>query len=193
MSRLAGAPRAAISGDDPFLFHRERHDWRWVPFRAVEERIAAAAGAPPAWHADPLGAAIAALRDSPDGDAGDRLLAELPPSRRRDILVLDRPPGESRGRQLLGWAAAAGAAVLLEPESDRTAATVAWARPTVVAGSVAELTALGERLLVLGSPARLHRRRAPLGRLRAVVVLGPSEGPLPEPWVSIGVRSVFIP
>jgi hypothetical protein len=190
MSELAEAARAAISGDDPFLFHRERHDWRWVAFRAVEERIAAAVGAPPAWAADPLGAAIAALRDSPDRDAVNRLLAQLPPSRTRDILVLDRPPGEARGRQLLGWAAAAGAAVLLEPETDRTAATVAWARPTVVAGSAAELAAIGERLLGLGSATRLRRRRGPLGRVRAVVLIASPAGELPEPWASLGVPAI---
>jgi hypothetical protein len=192
MERLAGAARAAIAPDDPFLFHRQHHDWRWLTFRDVEQRIAAAAGAPSSWNDDPVGAAIAALGDAPDPGARGRLLVELAPSERRDILVLDRPPGEARAGVLLGWAAATGAAVLLEPESDRTAATLAWARPTVVAGSVAELAALGERLLVLGAPVRLRRRRAPLGRLRAIVVLGPAEGSLLEPWSSIGVPFVTV-
>lgn len=191
MNRLAGAA-AAISRDDPFLFHRDGHDWRWLPFSLVEERVPDAAAVAGGWTSDPVSAAIAALRHPPDPPALDRLLADLPPSGTRDILVLDRPPAESSGRMLLGWAAAIGAAVLLEPDSDRTAATVAWARPTVVAGSVADLTALGERLLVLGSPSRLGRRRSPLGRLRAVVVLGASEGPMPEPWLSIGVPFVTI-
>jgi hypothetical protein len=190
MDRLAGAARAAISRDDPFLFHRERHDWRWLPFGDVERRIAAAGAA--GWDSDPVGAAIAALRDLPDPTALARLLADLPPSDTRDILVLDRPPGEAAGHLLLGWAAAVGAALVLEPESDRSAATVAWARPTVVAGSVADLTALGERLLVLGAPARLRRRRAPLGRLRAVVALGQLSGALPKPWGEIGALVVTI-
>lgn len=192
MSRLAGAARAAISREDPFLFHRERHEWRWLPFRLVEERIAAAGAAAEGWTTDPVNAAIAALRQPPDLAALERLLADLPPSGRRDILVLDRPPGEAAGRLLLGWAAAVGAAVLLEPERDRTASTVAWARPTVVAGSVADLTALGERLLVLAAPARLRRRRSPLGRLRAIVMLESFSGTVPEPWGSIGVRFVTV-
>jgi len=192
MSRLAGAARAAISREDPFLFHRERHEWRWLPFRLVEERIAAAGAAAEGWTTDPVNAAIAALRQPPDLAALERLLADLPPSGRRDILVLDRPPGEAAGRLLLGWAAAVGAAVLLEPERDRTASTVAWARPTVVAGSVADLTALGERLLVLAAPARLLRRRSPLGRLRAIVMLESFSGTVPEPWGSIGVRFVTV-
>jgi len=192
MSRLAGAARAAISREDPFLFHRERHEWRWLPFRLVEERIAAAGAAAEGWTTDPVNAAIAALRQPPDLAALERLLADLPPSGRRDILVLDRPPGEAVGRLLLGWAAAVGAAVLLEPERDRTASTVAWARPTVVAGSVADLTALGERLLVLAAPARLRRRRSPLGRLRAIVMLESFSGTVPEPWGSIGVRFVTV-
>lgn len=192
MERLAGAARAAISPDDPFLFHREGHDWRWLPFRDAEQRIAAAAAAAPAWDLDPVGAALASLGDAPEPADLGRLLAELRPSQRRDILVLDRPPGEARARILLAWAAATGAAVLLEPERDRTAATLAWARPTVVAGSPAELVALGEHLLVLGAPARLRRRRAPLGRLRAIVVLGRAECSLPEPWCSSGVPLVTV-
>jgi hypothetical protein len=190
MAVLARAARADVSQTDAFLFHRQGRDWRWISFAAAESRLAAGVPGVADWPADPVGAALAALSSGEEDPAIGGLLERLPPSRRRDILVLDRPPAVAAGSLLLGWAAAAGAAVVLEPDSERRAATIAWVRPSIVAGSAAELRDLGERLRSLGDAVRLRRRRAPLGRLRAVVVLEPSDGVLGEPWSSIGVATI---
>jgi len=191
MAVLARAARADVSQSDAFLFHRQGRDWRWLSFSAAESKLADA-GAPGAadWRADPVAAALAALSSGEQNAAIDGLLERLPPSRRRDILVLDRPPSVAEGRLLLGWAAATGAAVVLEPDSERRAATIAWVRPTIVAGTAKELRELGERLLVLGDPGLLRRRRRPLGRLRAVILLDHAAGDLGEPWRAVGVAAI---
>jgi hypothetical protein len=190
MAVLAGAARAAISGEDPFLFHRQGRDWRWLSFGGAEARLAAGVPAAADWAADAPTAVLAELAKGWDRESVRGLLQRLPPSRTRDILVLDRPPAEAAGSLLLGWAAATGAALVLEPERERAAATIAWVRPTVVAGTPAEIARLGERLLVLGDPARLRRRRAPLGRVRALIVLGPEPVAPGEPWASLGAAAV---
>ncbi len=193
MGVLAGAARAAISGEDPFLFRRQGHDWRWLSFGTAEALLAAGVAGQGEWSEDPQAAALAQLAHlaaGRDREPVRRLVERLPPSARRDILVLDRPPVEAAGSQLLGWAAATGAAVVLEPDRERAAATIAWARPTVVAGTSGEIARLGERLLVLGNPARLRRRRGPLGRVRALIFLDDAPSAVGEPWTSLAAAAV---
>ena len=190
MAVLARAARAYVSQTDAFLFHRQGRDWRWISFGAAESKLAAGVPGVADWPADPVAAALAALSSGEETAAIGGLLERLPPSRRRDIVVLDRPPGVAEGRLLLGWAAAAGAAVILEPDIERRAATIAWVRPTIVAGTARELRDLGERLLVLGDPGLLRRRRRPLGRLRAVILLDHASDDLAEPWRAVGVAAI---
>jgi hypothetical protein len=101
-----------------------------------------------------------------------RLDGALPAAPGRDVLVFHRPLVEPGARALLAWATLAGAALLLQPEPSHLAASVLWSRPTLLAGNDAELAAVREAL-VRAEPRsdRLRRRRGPLGRLRAVVVL----------------------
>jgi hypothetical protein len=190
MAVLAEAARAAVSETDAFLFHRQGRDWRWIAFGDAQARLAGGAPADPDWRQDPVGAALAELAKGWSGAATRGLLERLPPSGRRDILVLDRPPTEAGGSLLLGWSAAAGAAVVLEPDSERSASTIAWVRPTLVAGTAAELRGLGERLLLLGDAAHLRRRRGPLGRLRALIYLDRAPADPGPPWLTIGVAEV---
>jgi hypothetical protein len=79
---------------------------------------------------------------------------------------------------------------VLEAEPDRGPMTVAWARPTLVAGSTADLGELGTALLGWGDATRLRRPRAPLGRLRAIVRFD-GDGELAAPWREIDVPTVM--
>ena len=184
---LGGAASAALRPEDPFLFVRGGHDWRWLSFEAAAAGLAGGAGSVAAWDADPAAALLSILADRP------RTLpawaGRLAPSRRRDILVLDRPPAEAGELAVLDWVAATGAALVLEADRDRGAQTVVWARPTVVAGTPADLGALGAALLGWGTVPRLRRRRGPLGRLRAVIQHAGAGEPGP-PWSALGVPIV---
>lgn len=184
---FGSAAQQALIPQDPFLFYRSGHDWRWVSFGAAAARRAARNGPPRGWEIDPVDTVLALL-----AGGASRLSPQfhgLVPSRDRDILVLDRPPGGAEGLALLDWAAATGTALVLEVEPGRGPMTVAWARPTLVAGSTAELGELGTALLGWGAATRLRRPRAPLGRLRAIVRFD-GDGELSPPWSEIGVAVV---
>lgn len=120
------------------------------------------------------------------GEEAARVLgpASLDPSG-RDITVLagrlSAPPVCAQ----LGWALASGAAVLLEGDAEAALETALWARPTVLAGSAADLARLAER-----PEAARTGRRAPLARLRACWVSDVSKLPagLTESWERRGVR-----
>lgn len=118
--------------------------------------------------------------------AAERLGRQLPelPAGRRHIVVLGGFAGDPAERSLLAWATVAGAAVLLEPEPAHYVPTAVWARPTVFAGTAADLSRLREAV------ERDRRRRLPFGRLRAV--LG-TEGELPAEekafWEERGVKA----
>jgi hypothetical protein len=131
------------------------------------------------------------------GASAERLGREIPPlpGGRRHVVVLGGFPGDPAERRLLAWATVAGAAVLLEPEPAHYVPTAIWARPTVFAGTAADLVRLREAVerdeagfKIFGR--RIFGRRLPLGRLRAV--LG-TEGELPPGersfWEESGVRA----
>jgi hypothetical protein len=113
--------------------------------------------------------------------AAERLGREIPalPEGRRHVLVLGGFPGDAAERFLLAWATVAGAALLLEPEPAHYVPTAVWARPTVFAGTAADLARLREAVERDESSFKLfgHRRRRPFGRLRAVLA---TEGALPS-------------
>jgi hypothetical protein len=129
--------------------------------------------------------------------AAERLSREIPslPGGRRHVLVLGGFAGDPAERALLAWAVAAGAALLLEPDPMSYVPTAVWARPTVFAGTAADLVRLraaAERdeagFKIFG-----RRRRLPFGRLSAVLV---TEGELPSEeetfWGERGVRLAWI-
>jgi hypothetical protein len=107
---------------------------------------------------------------------------------RREVVVSCGMLGAAGERALLAWATVAGAAVVLEPEAASLVATAAWARPTVFAGTVAEIGAL--RRVVEWRRRWWPSRRLPFGRLRLLLVRGGE--PLMEGeadfWRARGVR-----
>ncbi len=186
---FGGAAQHVLIPEDPFLFFRAGHDWRWVSFAAAAQRLVSRGDIPPrGWDVDPVDSVLALLRLG--SEAAPSTFHGLPASRDRDILVIDRPPTGAPALGLLAWAAATGAALVLEVEPERGAMTVAWARPTLVAGSTSDLAALGTALLGWGDAARLRRRRAPLGRLRAIVRFE-GDGELGSPWGGIDLPTVM--
>ncbi len=116
----------------------------------------------------------------------ERLVREIPalPGGRRHILVLAE-------RLLLDWATVSGAALLLEPEPVHLVPTAAWARPTLFAGTAADLARLRAAVEEDEAGFKLFRRRGrlPFGRLRAVLV---TEGEWPPEerdfWEKRGVQ-----
>jgi hypothetical protein len=137
---------------------------------------AARADGPPPPPPDPQ--RLAAGGAAPDDLDG--WLPRLPPGKRH-VLVLAGLAGDPVERRLLTWATVAMAALVLEPDPAHRVATAVWARPTVFAGTAAELLRLRaavERDVAgwMGKPFR-RQNRPPFGRLRAV--LG-TDGALPE-------------
>ncbi len=105
--------------------------------------------------------------------AAERLDREMPrlPEGRRHVLVLCGFAGDPAERLLLTWATVTGAAVLLEPEPAHHVPTAVWARPTVFAGTAADLARLRAAVEEDEAGFRLfgRRRRLPFGRLQAVL------------------------
>jgi hypothetical protein len=128
--------------------------------------------------------------------AGAGLAAAVAGARRpvREIALASFDLRTAGGRAFLTWALATGAALYLEPDPRALPGSVAWARPTLVAGSPRALVELGRQARQrLERPARLRRRRSgprpPFDRLRLLLVLG--EGRLPVDdvafWAGRGV------
>jgi hypothetical protein len=128
--------------------------------------------------------------------AGAGLAAAVAGARRppREIALASFDLRTTGGRAFLTWALATGAALYLEPDPRALPGSVAWARPTLVAGSPRPLVELGRQARQrLERPARLRRRRSgprpPFDRLRLLLVLG--EGRLPVDdvafWAGRGV------
>jgi hypothetical protein len=112
------------------------------------------------------------------------LLAELGRGAIRDVWIASGPADDRFERVLAHAALAGGWAVLREPALPVPAATLLWARPTLIAGRAAELA---ELLAAAAAEAprwgarRWLRRR--LARLRALVVpaaAGAASADLPE-------------
>ncbi|MCB1037205.1 MAG: hypothetical protein KDD47_25475, partial [Acidobacteria bacterium] len=123
----------------------------------------------------------------------------LAPARRRDVLLAPPPVEGGICRKVLSWSLLSGAALALEPVEAAWPSALHWIRPTILAGAP-ERIFLGRRAL---SPPRWRRSlwpwarcrtrlRAPLDRLRAVVVLGGGELKEEEAafWRRLGVEVV---
>lgn len=132
------------------------------------------------------------LQDDLSAEAA-RLGREIPElaAGRRHVLVLGGFAGDPAERALLAWATVSEAALLLEPEPLAYVPTAVWARPTVFAGTAADLVRLraaAERDEA-GFKIFRRRRRLPFGRLGAVLV---TTGELPPEetafWAERGVR-----
>ena len=129
--------------------------------------------------------------------AAERLGREIPalPRGRRHALVLAGFAGDRAERLLLSWATVAGAAILLEPEPAHLVPTAVWARPTLFAGTTADLARLRASVEEDEAGFKLfgRRRRLPFGRLQAVLA---TEGELPGEervfWEErgVGVRGI---
>lgn len=172
-SRAALAGRAAASPEAPFLFYRgptgEFVHWSWD--RCLKEATAQAPGADEGDSA----AARDYLRrllglDAASAAAGAALRSALPAFPERPIWLtcgrLERP----HERTVASAALADGWAIVLEPGEAVAATTFAWARPTVAAGTAAELVALLDGIAALAPRRRgaaWVRRR--LARLRAAL------------------------
>lgn len=108
----------------------------------------------------------------------------------RDVVVLGHPLSDPLTRATLAWALVARAAIVLEPQLSALRATTLWARPTVLAATAAELADFASDLAKMG-------RRAPFGRLRAVLL--PAREDLPAEVAAvlaargIGVYAVIAP
>jgi len=101
-------------------------------------------------------------------------VAAAPPCREpQEILVSFHPLADPVERALRTWALTTGAAILLEPFAGAGLASVAWARPTLLAGSAAELALLRPAAAAGGARRPWRRRpRLPFGRLRLLLVTG---------------------
>jgi hypothetical protein len=124
--------------------------------RDLEERLARAASG--------AAAVVAGARRAPGTGGREIALASF------DLRYAD-------GRIFLAWALATGAALFLEPDPHVLPGSVAWARPTLVAGEARSLGELGRRVRGLEERRpRLRRRRSrsvlPFGRLHLLLVLG---------------------
>lgn len=128
--------------------------------------------------------------------AAERIAQEIaaaaPLRERHEILVSYRPLSDPLERALISWAASTGAAVLLEPFPLSALASIAWARPTLFAGTTEEIS----RLRAAAGPSRRpwRRRKLPFGRLRLVLAAGSQPLPPEEAayWEERGVRVVEI-
>jgi hypothetical protein len=122
--------------------------------------------------------------------AGDRF-ERVPASAKRparEIVVVGPPSRALIDRTFSDWAIRSGAACLFEPDSAARAATAAWGRVTIHAGSAAELAELAGRAQS-AQRVPLSRSRLPFGRLHLVFPTDP-EGLDPaavETWRLLGV------
>ena len=141
------------------------------------------------------------------GDGSDAFgAADLPgpePGLGRDVWISWRPLSHPQELVLARWAIVSGAAILVEPGPSLHPELFAWARPTIVSGSVAELLTLADGVATL-APRFLRRRwlRQRGDRLRLLLVEGdPAVGDLDllrERWQvfapahAIDVRRVLV-
>jgi AMP-binding enzyme len=162
---------AVVAADDPgVLVTGDGGGWRRL---SQSELLAAAAE---------VESAIA----SPSGRRAD--------SRERQILVAGWPLQEWAGRLLTAWAAAAGAALVLEADPALRLGGVLWARPTVFHGTAEELAALRLRVAAARRPRPWRRRPVPpLGRLRSLFQHEPPAADDVAFWRQRGAQLVRLP
>ena len=115
------------------------------------------------------------LRAALDEPGGRGLSGWQAPGARtdRDVWISWRPLRDPAELALARWAIVTGAAILVEPGPSLHPELFAWARPTIVSGSVGELLLLADQLDSL-APRFLRRRwlRQRGERLRLLLVEG---------------------
>ena len=209
------ASLAALAGSEPeeaglIYFDEHQVRWRWHPWRWLEEAVrevegsGGGAGAGP----HPAGAADATVEDAgaPGWPSVEGLVAalarlagergatraaapppQLPTGPGRPIAFLAAEPVAAEPAAWLGWALAAGAALVVPAAPELLAWSVAWTRPTHLAMAAAELPELREALLRLEKPRALRRR---LRRLRHLMIWGAGAAPdaaEAAAWAELGV------
>jgi hypothetical protein len=173
---LAALERLAEAApEDPWAFFRgERGQFRWWSHsRAWRESAAAAAESQAtAGSAVPreLLARLAAGTEA-EAAAAHRLLEVLGPPPQREVWISWRRLDAGAEGVLLLASQLAGWAVVREPGEALHPQVFAWARPTLLAGSGAELAALLDGFAAAAPrPLRGRWLRRRLARLRAVIV-----------------------
>ena len=179
---LARAARA--QPEAPCLFYRDaRGQFRWWSF-ATAAGFLEVGGLPPERLSvkgvvvereamELLGGFLRVA--AADGDES-AVAATIPDSEQeggRDVWISWRTLSDPQELSLSRWALLSGAAIVVEPGPALHAELFAWARPTVVSGSVEELGALADQVEAL-APRFLRRRwlRQRGERLRVLAVSG---------------------
>jgi len=170
-----------------------------LSFEAVLQDLACQAAGQPIVLSGPDGSVELSADDLAAAAAAVAGLLRAATSGQRDILVLGGALDDPATRVLLSWATVAGAALLLEAGSGNVLGTAVWARPTVFAGTVEEISRL--RLAAerqeRGWLRRRFRRRVglPFGRLHTVLVTDCGSLPPEEEsfWRERGVAVRFLP
>lgn len=123
------------------------------------------------------------------GERFERALAAIVNRPAREIVLVGPPSRVSIDRAFSDWAFRSGAACLFEPDPAARAASAAWGRVTVHAGSAAELAELAGRARS-AQRVPLSRSRLPFDRLHTVFStdrqgLDPATA---ETWRGLGVE-----
>lgn len=191
----------ATSPEAPFLFYRNsRGHFRWWSFSTFcallkqggrgDEKLSVKGVGVEREAVELLGGFLRAART---GSGGAAVLPDPEPGAARDVWISWRPLDHPAEFALAQWAIGAGAAILVEPGACLHPELFAWARPTIVSGSVDELLELAARLPSL-APRFLRRRwfRQRAERLRLLLVEGgaPAEelSRVAERWQALSPR-----
>jgi len=183
---LARAARA--QPEAPFLFYRNaKGHFRWVSFSQAAALLESSGpggekllvkGVVVEREAVELVGGFLRAAIAGDAVAGDFLDLPRPWSGAgRDVWISWRALSDIEELAITRWAIVNGAAILLEPGPALHPELFAWARPTVVSGSVDELLTLADQIESL-APRFLRRRwlRQRGARLRLILVSGRPTG-----------------
>lgn len=178
------ARAATAQPEVPFLFYRNaRGHFRWWSYSlaaaflevggAREAQLSATSPRVEREAVELLGGFLQAVTGEERDPAGGEEVLRVPAATERDIWIAWRPLGLPEERALARRAIAAGAAILVEPAAALHPELVAWARPTMISASAAELCELADGLAAL-APRFLRRRwwRQRAIRLRLLIVSG---------------------
>ncbi len=173
---LAALARLAEAApEDPWAFFRgERGQFRWWPRARAWRESGAAGGASEATSGGAVPRELLArlaVSTEAEADAARHLLATLGPPPQREVWISWRRLDTGAEGVLLVASQLAGWAVVREPGEALHPQVFAWARPTLLAGSGAELAALLDGFAAEAPrPFRGRWLRRRLARLRAVIV-----------------------
>ncbi|MEO8277594.1 MAG: hypothetical protein ABI639_15380 [Thermoanaerobaculia bacterium] len=184
------ARHARRAPEAPCLFFRDlKGRFRWRSYQNVAQWLEPAGRSPGLFSVKEVheGSAVdapllpflshLAEEDAPVREASERLRALLSPERQaaslRDIWISWRPLSVPAEKAIARWAIISGAVVLVDPGERLHPDLFAWARPTLLSGSSAELLALAQALEAQ-APRFLRGRwmRQRTARLRHLLVEG---------------------